>query len=164
MKRNLFVAIALLFCTSNTICWSQDSIRRIHHFSIHKQINKDNKLVEWYIEVDSGGTVHSNTVPAKGQVDIGSFTQGILKFIDGEHLRISHGNNDVYFIEPGRPKLNEQRVSMEIQFQDDMLREKDLRNKSYYWWVGRLDVDILEYPLYRYLTDKQVAEIKNFLK
>jgi len=145
---------------------ANDSIQStIHNMLIFKWCKEDNgNNIKRYIKIDSLGNVIIKNQNFLEKVNMKSFTKEIHEFIKKEDIIKIPGNNGPAMLAT-IPKKNEQSIYISIILTEDYVAEKNLKNKSAYSW-SKTGIDKLqnEYPLFEYLTKKEVEMFKRFLE
>ena len=145
---------------------ANDSIQStIHNMLIFKWCKEDNgNNIKRYIKIDSLGNVIIKNQNFLEKVNMKSFTKEIHEFIKKDDIKKIPGNNGPAMLAT-IPKKNEQSIYISIILTEDYIAEKNLKNKSAYSW-SKTGIDKLQndYPLFTYLTKKEVEMLKRFLE
>jgi len=163
----LLLSVSMLgYSQQNNTTAANDSIQStIHNMLIFKWCKEDNgNNIKRYIKIDSLGNVIIKNQNFLEKVNMKSFTKEIHQFIKNEGIKKNPGNDGPAMLAT-IPKKNEQSIYISIILTEDYIAEKNLKNKSAYSW-SKTGIDKLQndYPLFTYLTKKEVEMLKRFLE
>jgi len=136
----------------------------IHEMLIFKWCKDGNTDIKRYIKIDSLGNVIIKGQNFLGKVDMKAFTACVHKFIKNENVEKVKGSDGVAPL-ADIPDKNKQNIYISILLTEDYIKGKHLKNKSYYSWsrTGLVNIDN-DYPLFKYLPEKDAGLLKRFLE
>ena len=136
----------------------------IHEVLIFKWCKDGDTDIKRYIKIDSLGNVIIKDQNFLGKVEMKAFTNSIHHFIKKEQLIKIPGNNNAA-PQAEIPQRNKQNIYISIILTEDYIKEKKLKNKSYYSWsdIGVVNINN-DYPLFQYLPEKDAGLLKRFLE
>jgi hypothetical protein len=162
MKIKSYVLFFLLINTHSSF-FAQKSNRLLHEIIIVKGINVDNKINRKVLKIDSKGGIYLEGKKIEPSFAIKQFTREINNYIAQDSVERYPGNNNPPN-EAATPNPNQQSIYISVTFKDDVDKEKDLKNKTSYRWGGLFDRSKNDYPLFKYLTEKEASVLKNLLE
>jgi hypothetical protein len=160
LKSNCLIVLLLITCP---ILFAQKADRALYDITIYKTARSGNELTSKLIRIDSEGSIFLNNKKLDISFSIKQFTKEVNRYISKDAVEKSPGNNNPPS-EAMSPESNKQVVFISIKFKDDVNREKNLVNKTSYEWGGVFNKDMIEYPLFNCLTEKERSVLINLLK
>ena len=145
--------------------YAQQNNHYLYSFTILKQVKDGNINSEKLIEIDSLGNIFSDSKKTQKSVNVKTFSDEIRKFLAQEKVIKHPGNNDIVFIGNATPKKNKQSILISFSFFDEISKEKDFRNKTFYSWAkSSLSKKESDYSLFNYLNENEVNTLKALLQ
>ena len=140
----------------------QQSNRPLHEVIIFKSVANQDNIINTFISIDSAGNIYSQHKKTESSFDIKLFTKEINDYVTKDKIDKYPANNNLP-PEAAFPELNKQATIVMVIFQD-VEKEKSFINKTQYSWGKSLGKDETDYPLFKYLTEKEVVVLKKLLK
>ena len=130
---------------------------------VFKVVNDEGSRISKYLLIDSVGNVNVSGKKISA-LDLKKFTLEVNKYVRGEKIDTIPGNNNISFLEILTPALNKESIYVRVKFLDDIKRENNLRNKTYYAWHTTSPKNTNGYILFNYLTESEVKILKKILE
>lgn len=161
MKFKQYVLVVLLVaCYAHLAAQTN---KPLHEIIFFKMVNNQNAVTKRFVRIDSVGNVYDQNSKVLASFDMRQLTKEISDYIVKEKVeKIEADNNPPP--EAMTPKLNQQSIYITVWFKDDVDKERNFMNKTNYAWGEVLEKDKSSYPLYRYLSEKEVSILKELLK
>ena len=142
----------------------QSTDKHVFEVTIYKIEDVQGTKIRRYIVIDSSGSIYRNNRKLKNSFDVDMFSREITNYVVAEKVHKFPGNDDISFLEHRAPGLDEQVITISIKFAEDVIKEKNLRNKTYYSWGNNFKSGNIEYPLFKFLSPGEVDILKLLLE
>ena len=162
MKFRICIA-ALLILTSYLHVAAQKANRPLHEIIFFRMVNNQNTVTQQLVRIGADGNVYDGNRKLVASFDIKQTAKEVNDYIMKEKIEKDEANNNPP-PEAMTPELNQQSIHITVWFKDDVDKEKEFMNKTNYHWGRLQEKDKTNYPIYKYLSEKEASVLKELLK
>lgn len=162
----ILIIVLSVMLTGNPTIYAQQNNHSLYNLTIVKMVRDGNIKSEKLIEIDSAGNIYADKKKIPQTVNVKTFSDELRRYVAEGRKVIKHpGNNDILFTGVSSSERNKQNIKISCMFLDDINKEKDLRNKTYYsWFKGPISKNVNYYSLYEYLNETEINILRGLLE